>query len=48
MNAPANTIDKADEEQLLATIDRWIEREVAPGSRNSTTPTAGRPSSSSR
>ncbi|OYW28986.1 MAG: acyl-CoA dehydrogenase [Caulobacter sp. 12-67-6] len=25
-----NTIDKADEAQLLATIDRWIEREVAP------------------
>eukprot|EP01036_Dinobryon_divergens_P021001 gene21001-28817_t len=24
------TIDKADEAQLLATIDRWIEREVAP------------------
>ena len=23
-------IDKADEAQLLATIDRWIEREVAP------------------
>ena len=30
MNAPANTIDKADEAQLLATIDRWVEREVAP------------------
>ena len=25
-----NTIDKADEAQLLATIDRWVEREVAP------------------
>jgi len=25
-----NSIDKADEAQLLATIDRWIEREVAP------------------
>ena len=25
-----HTIDKADEAQLLATIDRWIEREVAP------------------
>ena len=24
------TIDKADEAQLLATIDRWVEREVAP------------------
>ena len=23
-------IDKADEAQLLATIDRWVEREVAP------------------
>jgi alkylation response protein AidB-like acyl-CoA dehydrogenase len=30
MNGPANTIDKADEAQLLATIDRWVEREVAP------------------
>src|SRR5689334_21291798 len=31
MNSPAlNTIDKADEAQLLATIDRWVEREVAP------------------
>ncbi len=30
MNAPAHTIDKADEAQLLATIDRWVEREVAP------------------
>ena len=25
-----NSIDKADEAQLLATIDRWVEREVAP------------------
>src|ERR1700741_5188893 len=25
-----NTIDKADEAQLFATIDRWVEREVAP------------------
>ena len=25
-----NNIDKADEAQLLATIDRWVEREVAP------------------
>src|SRR3977135_2312395 len=30
MNGPSNTIDKADEAQLLATIDRWVEREVAP------------------
>ena len=30
MNGPGNTIDKADEAQLLATIDRWVEREVAP------------------
>ena len=30
MNGPQNTIDKADEAQLLATIDRWVEREVAP------------------
>jgi alkylation response protein AidB-like acyl-CoA dehydrogenase len=30
MNGPTNTIDKADEAQLLATIDRWVEREVAP------------------
>src|SRR4029450_1365202 len=29
MNGPANSIDKADEAQLLATIDRWVEREVA-------------------
>src|SRR4051794_41811841 len=27
---PHHTIDKADEAQLLATIDRWIEREVTP------------------
>src|SRR5258705_3641763 len=30
MNGPSNTIDKADEAQLLATIDRWVEPEVAP------------------
>jgi len=30
MNGPTNTIDRADEAQLLATIDRWVEREVAP------------------
>src|SRR5580765_5997396 len=30
MNSPAHTIDKADEAQLFATIDRWVEREVAP------------------
>ncbi|HEX9557092.1 MAG TPA: acyl-CoA dehydrogenase family protein, partial [Reyranella sp.] len=30
MNGPTNTIDPADEAQLLATIDRWVEREVAP------------------
>src|SRR5260370_12414152 len=31
MNSPtSNAIDRADEAQLLATIDRWIEREVAP------------------
>ena len=31
MNSPApNTIDKADEAQLLATVDRWVEREVTP------------------
>src|SRR5262245_11557056 len=30
MNSPTHTIDKADEAQLLATIDRWVEREVTP------------------
>ncbi len=30
MDTPGNSIDKADEAQLLATIDRWVEREVAP------------------
>ena len=30
MNGPGNNIDPADEAQLLATIDRWVEREVAP------------------
>ncbi len=25
-----NTIDPADEAQLFATIDRWVEREVKP------------------
>src|SRR5262249_47195365 len=30
MDSPVNSIDKADEAQLLATIDRWVEREVAP------------------
>jgi alkylation response protein AidB-like acyl-CoA dehydrogenase len=30
MNGPTNTIDRADEAQLLATIDRWVEREVVP------------------
>ena len=30
MDTPRNSIDKADEAQLLATIDRWVEREVAP------------------
>ena len=30
MDTPRNSIDKADEAQLFATIDRWIEREVAP------------------
>src|SRR5215471_5936981 len=28
--AVRNSIDKADEAQLFATIDRWVEREVAP------------------
>ena len=30
MDTPRNSIDKADEAQLFATIDRWVEREVAP------------------
>src|SRR4029434_5768614 len=30
VTAPRNSIDKADEAQLLAVIDRWVEREVAP------------------
>ena len=30
MDTPRNSIDKADEAQLLATIDRWVEREVKP------------------
>src|SRR4030095_2524023 len=30
VDTPRNSIDKADEAQLLATIDRWVEREVAP------------------
>src|SRR5215216_81804 len=30
VDTPRNTIDKADEAQLFATIDRWVEREVAP------------------
>ena len=29
-SATPHTIDKADEAQLLATIDRWVEREVTP------------------
>jgi alkylation response protein AidB-like acyl-CoA dehydrogenase len=30
VDTPRNSIDKADEAQLFATIDRWVEREVAP------------------